>query len=185
MANCFVDQNVENVDQCPHEETVAGVSVDLFYIPKDQVATMALPKVTNTTKYEDRIKLPANSIVPVAQKGWKKVTVMVDENELGTSLVGNKGNKKNKAEIDVYVPNFKTKNLGFMDANKNTPMIYAIADSTGQKWVIGTKNAPAYFETAEAKTGKKAEDNSGITAKITANTKLYALMDDIVVLPDA
>ncbi|MDR2205769.1 MAG: hypothetical protein LBE36_06415 [Flavobacteriaceae bacterium] len=184
MANCFEDTKIENVDHCPNDESVGGLAVDLFYVPKDHIDAYLLPVVTPSSKYVERISLPANAITLKAQKSWKKISVMVDENELTSTLVGNKGNKKSKVEMDVLIPNFTAKNIGFQDAHKNTPMIFAVADSTGQKWVIGTLNAPAQFETSDAKTGKKYDDNSGITGKISANTKLYALQDDIVVEPD-
>ena len=72
------------------------------------------------------------------------------------------------------LPNFKPENIGFTVLHKNTPMVYAIKDSAGQFWVIGSPDAPAYFETADAKSGKKYEDNSGITMKISANCQLWA-----------
>ena len=53
-------------------------------------------------------------------------------------------------------------------------MVYAIKDSNSQFWIIGTPYAPAFFETADAKTGKKYDDNSGITMKISANCQLWA-----------
>jgi hypothetical protein len=182
--NCFDEVHVENVNHCPNDESVGGISVDLFYIPKDHIDAFTLPVVTAATKYAERITLAANAITTKADKGWKKISIMVDENELSNTLVGNKGNKKPKVELDAMIPNFKKENIGFMDAHKNTPLILAVVDSTGQKWVIGTTNAPAFLETSDAKTGKKYDDNSGITVKISANTKLYAYEGDIVVLAD-
>jgi hypothetical protein len=184
MKKCFEDVHVESIDHCPNSNIVGGISIDLFYIPKDHIETFDLPVVTENSKYAERITLPQNAITLKPQKSWKKISIMIDENELTSTLVGNKGNKKPKAEIDILLPNFTPQNIGFQEAHKNTPMVFAVADSTGQKWVIGTLNAPAQFESFDAKTGKKYEDNSGITGKISANTKLYALQDDIVVEPD-
>ena len=52
-------------------------------------------------------------------------------------------------------------------------MIFVVPDAQGTLWVIGTKINPAYMDTAEATTGKKAEDDSGITLKIITNSKPY------------
>lgn len=178
VTDCFSDINVETVNHCPNDETVGGVSVDLFYIPATQIATYTKPVLTNTSSYADRMTLTA--LTPATGKGFKRISVTVDENELSATLVGNKGNKKPKVELDVLIPNFKKQNIGFVDTHKNTPMVYAVKDSTGQFWVIGTPDAPAFFETADAKTGKKYEDNSGITGKISANTKIWAFDGAIV-----
>lgn len=182
MANCFDNVRVENVNHCPNDTTVGGLSVDLFYIPAAHVETLTKPAVTDAMSYAKRMTLTA--VTPVATKGFKRLSVMVDENELSSLLVGNKGNKKPKVELDVYIPNFKKENLGFTVTHKNTPMIYAIKDSTGQPWIIGDKDGPSYFETADGKTGKKYDDNSGITIKISANTQLWAFDGAIVELED-
>ena len=182
MANCFDDVRVENVNHCPNDATVGGLSVDLFYIPAAHVATLTKPTVTDAMSYADRMTLTA--LTPEATKGFKRISVMVDENELSALLVGNRGNKKPKVELDVLIPNFKKENIGFALTHKNTPMVYAIKDSTGKFWVIGDKDGPAFLETADGKTGKKYDDNSGITVKISANTQLWAFDGAIVELED-
>lgn len=182
---CFQGVAHENVDHCPNDAIVGGTGIDLFYLPADFVKSMTLPTVTNATKYAERITIASTGLTLKEGKGWKSITLLVDENELSNQLVGNKGNKKPKVEFDGFVPNFKKKNLGFVDTHKNTPMIYAIKDSNGQVWIIGTLNAPAFFDEFTTKSGKKYDDNSGSTIKVTANTKLYAYDGDIIVTPDA
>ena len=178
--NCFDTVHTESVPHCPNDVTVGGLGIDLFYIPEAHIDVFTKPVITDASTYAERMTLTA--ITPVALKGFKRLSVMIDENELSNLIVGNKGNKKPKVELDVMIPNFKKENIGFTVAHKNTPMIYAIKDSTGQFWVIGTPDGPAYFETADAKTGKKYEDNSGITMKISANAQLWAFAGPIVEL---
>lgn len=170
--NCFAGAYLETVNHCPNDAIVGGLSVDLFYIPAPNIDTFTLPTVTATSTYAERMTLAA--VTPATGKGWKRLSVMVDENELANNFVGNKGNKKPKVELDCMLPNFKKENLGFTVLHKNTPMVYAIKDSNSQFWIIGTPDAPAFFETADAKTGKKYDDNSGITMKISANCQLWA-----------
>lgn len=172
MANCFDDAYIETVNHCPNDTTVGGTAADLFYIPAAHIETYTEPTVTATSTYAERMTLAA--LTPKTGKGFKRLSAMIEENELGNVFVGNKGNKKAKAEIDCMLPNFKPENIGFTVLHKNTPMVYAIKDSAGQFWVIGSPDAPAYFETADAKSGKKYEDNSGITMKISANCQLWA-----------
>ena len=185
MENCdFENQHVENMGYCPNDDTVGGTAVDFFGIPAAHVETFTKPTLTATSKYGERLTIAANGIVPKATKGWKKVTMMVDESEIKPMLVGNKGNKKQKIDFDAYIPNLIARNVGFVDANKNTPMIWAIPDSTGEIWIVGTPTAPAFFDKADGTSGKKYEDNSGIAITVTANTKPYVYAGEIVELAD-
>lgn len=179
--DCFDGTPHENIDNCPNEEISGGLSTKLFYLPVAFVETFTLP--TDTT-LSGRLKLAANSIVPKTGKGWKSIDIMVEENELKAPLVGNKGNKKLTSQVEFYIPGFKTKNLGFVDAYKNTPTIYAIPDANGVFWVVGTLLHGGYIDTSEATTGKKMEDNSGVPVTVKSNAKLYALTGEITVTPD-
>lgn len=177
---CFQDIAHENIDHCSNTEIEGGTAIDLFYIPVDFIKTMTLPATTPGTSYAERITIASGGIVLKTGKSWKKITLLVDENELGSTLVGNKGNKKLKAEFDGFVPNHKKENIGFIDTHKNTPMVYAIPLSSGQFWIVGTTKAPAFFEEFTTKSGKKIDDNSGSTIKVSANTKPFAYDGEIV-----
>ncbi len=176
--NCFENAPHESLDFCPNQEVKGGVSVRLLYIPEAFVDRTTLPD--GTGDLASRITIADGGIVLKADKGFKGIDVMVDENELKSTLVGNKGNKKSKAELEVYIPGFNAKTIAFVDSYKNAPAIYAIADANGTIWVIGTKLNPAYLDSADGTTGKKYEDNSGIAVKISANTKLYKYAGEIV-----
>ncbi len=182
--NCFEETYTENLNYCPNTDLVAGVSVDFYYTPVAFVETFVKPVVTAASTYAERITLPANSITFKAGKGWKKATMLVEEGELKPTIVGNKGNKKSKTDFDSYIPNFIAANIGFVDTHRNTPMIWAIPDSTGKKWVVGNPDTPAFFDKADSTTGKKLEDNSGTAITVTANTKPYVYAGEIVELPD-
>ncbi|WP_312750536.1 hypothetical protein [Epilithonimonas hominis] len=177
----FAEMHTENLGYCPNEDTVGGVKTDINYIPMAQLATFTKPTVTATSTYEERITIPANGIVPTTGKGFKKIQLMVEESELKNALVGNKGNKKSQASFDAMIPNFTGKNLGFVDAHKNTPLMIVVTDSTGVKWVI----PEAFIDKADATSGKKYEDNSGVAVTITANSKVYKYAGTIELIPDA
>lgn len=185
MANCFDDINLENVNHCPNNETAAGLSTKFHYAPEPHIATLTLPTITAATTYEERITIPTTGLVPVTEKGFKEADILVDMNEITAAYVGSKGNKKMKTDLDAYMPGFRGQVIGFLDAHKNTPMILAVKDSTGQNWIIGDKINPAYIDTAEAKTGKTFEENSGVTIKITSNAPPRMYNGTITVIADA
>ena len=171
----FKTVRTENMGYCPNQEVVGGVKADFYYIPMDQLKTVTKPVVTS---YEAGVTLLA--LVPETDKGFKKTTCMIDENELKNNLVGTVGNMKDQAQFDGMLPNFIKKNVGFIKRHKNTPMCYVVVDSTGQKWVV----LDAYMTKADATTAKKYEENAGTAFNVTARSGLYAFDGEIVVIPD-
>lgn len=183
--DCFKDMHLENVNHCPNKETAAGLARKMHYAPEPHITTLTLPSISNATTYEERITIPETGLVPETGKGFKEADVLVDMNEITATYVGSKGNKKMKTDLDAYMPGFRGQIIGFLDAHKNTPLILSIADSTGQNWIIGDKINPAYIDTAEAKTGKTFEENSGVTIKITSNAPPRMYNGTITVIADA
>lgn len=181
MAECsFADTHVENLGYCPNQETVGGVKTEAAYIPMAHLETFTKPTITNASTYAQRVTIAPTGIAAASGKGFKKIDLMVDESELKNALVGNKGNKKLQASLDALIPNWTDKNLGFIDAHKNTPLMLVITDSAGVKWVI----PEAFIDKADGTTGKKYEDNSGIAVTITANSKIYTYAGEITILAD-
>ncbi len=179
--NCFENAPHEALDFCPNQEVPGGLSTRMFYAPAEFIESMNLPKPEGT--FAERIAIAADGITFKADKGWKGIDVMVDENELKSTMVGNRGNKKAKTELEMYIPSFRDKSIGFADTFKNVPCVYAVMDANGVIWIIGTKLNPAFMESADGTTGKKYEDNSGIAVKISANTKLFKFAGEIVETP--
>ena len=174
----FANQRTENMNYCPDDGVVGGIKVKSWYCPMDQLQTITKPVVTGTTTYAARPVITA--LTPKADKGFKKIILLTEENELKSTLVGNKGNKKPQASLDAMIPNFTKRNVGAIDANKNTPMCWVVEDSEGQKWVL----LEAFMDKADGTTGKKYEDNSGFAITITANSKLYAFDGVITEIAD-
>lgn len=185
MSNtCFDAVPHENLEYCPNDETSAGIATKLFYVPIAFIKSMQLPD-KNAANYEDRVKIPSGGIVLKTGKSWKAIDILRDEGELKSSLMGNTGNKKSKGELEFLIPGLKGKQLGFVDAYKNTPCVYAVRDQNGQFFILGNNIVGAYIDSADGTTGKKIEDNSGITAKISANTKVYTYEGEISLEPAA
>ncbi|WP_372472619.1 hypothetical protein AB4865_07295 [Capnocytophaga sp. ARDL2] len=177
MSTCFDNTPHENLEHCPNDEINAGIATELFYVPCAFIATMAKPTVGST--YASRVTIPADGITLKSGKKWKKIDIQTEEGELKSTLVGNTGNKKSKTELDFLIPGMRTEVLGFVDAYKNTPCVFAVKDANSKLFVLGNKDLGARLESAEGTTGKKIEDNSGVQAKITANTKLCEYLGEI------
>ena len=156
--NCFDTAPFESLDSCPNDEVNGGVTTRVFYAPAAFLEKCILPPNTGELGKANTIE-EANLALKQGST-WKGIDLQINENELKMSLVGNAGNKKAKV-------------LDFIGRYKNVPMIFIVPDAVGTLWVVGTKINPAFMDSAEATTGKKAEDDAGVILKITANTKLY------------
>lgn len=176
----FEDTHTENLGFCPNEDLVGGVMANAAYIPMAQLGTFTKPVITPTSTYEERVTIAPTGIVPVVGKGFKAIDFLVDENELKNGLVGNKGNLKAQGSIDAMIPNFTARNLGFIDAHKNTPLMLIITDSEGTKWVLPN----AYVTKADSTTGKSYTEGSGTAVTIICNSKIYKYSGDIDLTPD-
>lgn len=183
LDECIKKILMQNLTSCGDIETVAGLAATLYHIPQAHIGTFTKPP-KNPTTYGEAVTIPSTGLVPITGYGWKKVDVLVDKNKLNNLLVGSKGNMKAKVDLDVFIKGFKKETVGFQLVHANTPMIYAISDSTGQLWVIGNKENGAYFISSENTSGDTGESDSGITGKISANTSVYAYDGEIVLLPD-
>lgn len=176
----FENVTTQSLSYCPNNDTVGGVKMVIYYIPMAQV-NITLPTVTNTSTYAERITIGSTGITPVTGKGFKKIVILKDEGELKPTLVGADGNKKMKTDFDCLIPDFVVDNIGFVDTHKNTPLLLVIPDSTGKLWAM----PDAMFTKADGTTGKKYEDNSGISGTFSANSKPYLYKGTITVTPDA
>ncbi len=179
--SCFDGIPHENIEHCPNDELQAGLTTKLYYVPCHFIKTFAMP--TPGADLESRVKVGTGGIVLNTGKKWAEIDIQVEQNELKPTLIGNKGNKKFKTELDFTIPGMKGKGLGYMDAYKNVPCVYAIKDANGALFVIGNKDVGAYIDTAEGTSGKTVEDNSGITCKIAANTKTLLYDGEISLAP--
>lgn len=181
--NCFETSTPENIDNCPNDNFASGLSLRAQYIPAAFIESMILP--TQTGNLESTVKIPATNLTLKADKGWKGMDLVMDENELKETLVGGKANQKGQVELTFMLPKFGAKPLGFKRRFANVPLIFNIPDTNGVNWIVGTKFSPAMIESAESTTGKAYEDKSANTFTIKANCFVYIYEGDVVETPDA
>lgn len=167
----FEGVSIEDIIHCPDTEYSAGISAKLLYAPASFFRVVELPNEEDAD-YESILKIPTDGIEFNKGCGWGQIEVLIDENELRTTLDGALQRKKTKSSLDFYVRGFVSKNLGFIQKHKNTPFVFGIITPEHQ-FLLGNLRNRAFFESAELSSGKKYEDNAGLSVKISANTPLY------------
>lgn len=166
------EEILENIETCDNEEFQAGLSPKMQFIPERNVQTMTMPVITAASKMEDVVTITAD-LVPVAGKGFVEIDLQVDLNSFEDALTGSRGNKKDITTLNCFIPGAKAKVLGFKKLHKNTRAIFSVKDLNGNRWLIGTKDAPAYFDNFVVNSGQGPEDNNGGTVTVIANTCIY------------
>lgn len=181
--NCFSKSSPENIDNCPNDFAASGVSSRIQYIPTVFVENITLPPTEGAL--DALIKIPADGITLKADKGWKGIDVVIDENELKEMVVGGRANQKGQTELTIMIPKLSPKALGFKRRFANVPLLFNVPDTNGRNWLVGTKFSPAYIESAESTTGKAYEDKAATTYTIKANCYIHLYEGDVVETPDA
>ena len=178
--NCFENTPLEDILVCPNDEFQAGLSPEIYFLPKAFLKTFKLP--ANTSTYAQAATI-TQDIEPIVGKGFVKMDLQIDLNSVNTNLVGNRGNKKDQTTLNIFIPGTKAEVLGFKKTYKNLPGIYIAKDNNGKKFVIGTKDQPAYIDELDVNTGQGPEDNNGGTGTIIANCNLYEYTGNIPLNP--
>lgn len=168
--NSFEGVNVEDLTHCPQDNFASGIKTKVYCAPASYFKKIDLPTLKNT--YDDFVSLTQGGI-EFRGGGWNYIDVLIGENELKQTLSGPLQRKKSKTELEFLILGFRTKVLGFIEAHKNTPMIFVVVDAVGNNWVIGNLRNRAFIDNADVSTQKKYEDNSGAVVKITANSPIF------------
>lgn len=178
--DCFTDVPYEDITICPNEEVQAGLSPEVYFIPKAFLGVT--PFVYQTTGGIEKAA-GIDNIVPAVGKGFIKLDLQVDLNSVSTALVGNRGNKKDQTTLNVFIPGTRATVLGFKKLYKNVPGIYLVKDYNGNTFCVGTDLSPAYIDNLEVTTGQGNEDNNGGTGTMMSNSNLYVYNGSIVMQP--
>lgn len=168
--NSFEGVNVEDLKHCPQDNFASGIKTKVYYAPASYFEKIDLPTLKNT--YNDFVSIVQDGI-EFRGGGWNSIDVLIGENELKQTLSGPLQRKKSKTELEFLILGFRAKVLGFIEAHKNTPMIFVVVDAVGNNWVIGNLRNRAFMESADITTSKKYEDNSGAALKVTCNSPIF------------
>lgn len=151
-------------------EYSSGVKCKLFYAPEEYFFTTPLPK---PSKKLDSEIIITDEILMRKDKRLHCIDILIDENELKNLLSGNAGRRKLRTNLNIYILGFLPSVLGFIERGRNIPFVFFIQDLAGHNWQVGHQRNRAFFETAEAGTGKKYEDNSGAAIGINCNSPVF------------
>lgn len=183
MADCMEEIPLENILVCSNEELQAGLSPKMQFIPEKDVTTLTLPVVDGDSTMADAVTITAE-IEAAVGKGFVEIDLQVDLNSLDDALAGNRGNKKDITTLTAYIPGVKADVVGFKKLYKNIRGIFSVKDYNGNRWIIGTKDAPAYFDNFVINTGTAQEDNNGGTVTVIANTNIYKYTGALPLKPE-
>ena len=163
---CFDNIPLENIENCPNAELVAGISeTEIYAALSTDIDTMPeLPALGTANQTLEQLATVTGDITFAAQsgKGFYKMMVMPETGEVKSGLVGKKGNKKVKNSFEFFLSNTSGQNLGWLRQNKNNPLVFLVKEKSGRIRLIGSKTNPVYMETADVTTGKGQEDDTGI-----------------------
>lgn len=185
--NCIMDIEAENIEVCVNEEIPKGLSeVGLFYIPAAHLKKIKIPLQTGDLESIVRIIEP---IEAYEGKKFGRIMALVDENELNSTITGNKGAKGDQTSLTFFLLGLKDKNKGLVKRYKSIPSVYIAKDRAGNKHLIGNLDNPAYMDTAEGTSGRTGEDNPGYAVTVNSPSFCYTLKSSFpgetpIVAPD-
>ncbi|WP_312750563.1 hypothetical protein [Epilithonimonas hominis] len=167
---------IDDLHYYPYQDYGAGIRTQLLYAPAEFFDKIVLPEIKN--EFEQSLIIIEDNFKFKESLNWATIDILIDENELKTTIEGGAQQKKTRSELNFYVLGFRKKILGFLENLKNVPMVFGIKDSEGTIWILGNLRNRAFIESAEATTGKKYEENSGVSVKVSAKSAIYAIMKD-------
>ncbi|MGV0925468.1 hypothetical protein [Empedobacter tilapiae] len=171
--NCIMELEAENIEACVNEEIPKGLSeVGLYYIPVAHLKALEIP--LQTGDLESIVQI-TKAIEAHEGKKFGRIMALVDENELNSTIAGNKGAKGDQTSLTFFLLGLKDKNKGFVKRNKNIPHVYIAKDRAGNKHLIGNLDNPAYMDTAEGTSGRTGEDNPGYAITVNSPSFCYTL----------
>ena len=182
LKDCFEETPLEDIVVCANEEVQAGLSPKVYFMPTQFIKSMKVPAFDTHSTYKTMGTI-SDPIEPILGKGFVEIDLQVDLNSVTTSLVGNRGNKKDQTTLNVFVPGTRAELLGFKRLYKNVPGIFIVKDYNGRTFTVGTKNAGAYIDNLEITTGQGNEDNNGGTGTIISNSNLFEYTGPIPLMP--
>lgn len=165
----FENIKIEHITYCPIGSYSGGVKAKMYYAPADYFFYTPYPVPKES--YSSEI-IVSEEILMKKDKLLSSCDILIDENELKSTLDGAKGRKKTKTSVSFFIVGFTTLVLGFIERLANVPMILFLEDSNGNIWQIGHLRNRVFIETADSSTGKKYEDNSGVSIIATCNSSL-------------
>ncbi len=167
MAACTDVIPIENLDSCPSDEVVAGISeVGVYGSPVRDFLTIEAPADLSTaTDNESLAKIVAAHVFKTG-KGFHKVDFIPFTGMVDSAQVGEAGNLSFQNSLTGGIKGTNAKVAGYLRRYKNEAMIYVVKEKNGDIKQIGSELSPAYISEVTATSGAKAGDVKSTTVKI-------------------
>lgn len=163
--NSFEGFTIE--DLCNLEDEVfGGLQAKLYYAPASFFANIYIARKTLEI-FPDDIEFKNSDL------SWGVLDILIDENELKTSLVGGLQRKKSKSNLEIFILGLRLKVQNFIEQLKNEPLIFYISSTSGDGHLMGNLKNRAFIEQANSSSARRFEENAGCAASLTANAPLY------------
>ena len=143
------------------QDNDAGLAEEHYYALKRDIATF--PTVAaNPTTISARGKLTGNFTMK-AGKFFKKIYCTLEQGEIVSTQVGPRDGRSYENKATLYVPGYRSVNVGFLEAMKNSKIVLIIRQLDGTMVVFGSAYIGGEIESSELKTGKAITDGKGTT----------------------
>ena len=176
--NSFNGVSIEDVSYCPADNYAAGIKATLYYAPDSFLKKIELP--SGDLDFQNHLLISFLDIEFQENCGWSSIDILIDENELKANINGQTKRKKTKSQLDIFILGFIPKVLGFIEKMKNEDLVFLISLSDGTSILLGNLRNRANFSTSETTTGKKYEDNSGVSASLISNSPIYFISEKFI-----
>lgn len=168
MAECTDPIPLENLDYCPTDEIVAGISeVGIHFAGINDFETIAwVPKLSDATDLESAGTI-SESHTFKTDRGFHKVYAKPESGMLDGAQAGEKGNLSIANGFVFTIPSTGARAVGWVRKHLNMPCIVIVVQRNGEKKQIGSPNSPAYMSEITPTNGQKPGDAVGITVKVS------------------
>lgn len=174
----FEDVFIEDILQCGSNDFGSGLQARLYFAPASYFSAINLPTPTN---FQESLLISVSDVFLNGGMLWNAIDILIDENEIKTSIQGGTKRKKSKTTIDLFILGFRAKVLGFVELLKNEDLIFCINTSDGHGILVGNLRNFANIDKADGNTGKKYEDNSGVSVSINCNSPVYIFKEKLII----
>lgn len=178
--NSFEGTNIEDISQCGSNDFGSGLQTRLYYAPSDFFKRLDLP--ASTQNYQEKLLISTDFIEFQNEDcGWAYIDILIDENEVKSSLTGALQRKKSKTALEIFILGLRSRILGFLEIHANTPLVFCIPSSDDNSFLIGNLKNRAFIDQANGTSGKKYDDNSGVASSITCNSPVYFFDTNLII----
>ena len=154
----------------PGGENMGGIVQKVYFGYHADVATFPAKPVAPVTL--ETASVLTGDLVMKSGKKLFEMYLTDDTGEFKIESVGETDGKSYVEHLTLFHPGMQKKILGFINAAKNENLVFVVADSDGQMYLMGDKMRPALFASSPdgIGTGKETASRKGVSMEFTYKT---------------